>query len=137
MTDEELVDLGQVLRAVIDLQNQFAELKKANLHLATQVMSLNARVKRLPCMQIEDDGEPTGPACPAAITDIPPDSTRGRLLSISDDEPNSVVTRPISVHAGMVTVRGPGIMIGTVVVLLGLIAAAVLVLRPMLVQAIH
>jgi len=140
MTQDEMVDLGKMLRAITDLQDSFHELKKANLHLATQVMSLTQQVRRLPCM-IDGTGDKeadTDPDCPAMLSDMPPPhSRRDKLGSMSDEEPNSVVTRPISVHAGMVTVRGPGIMIAAVVVLLGMMAAAALVLRPMLVTLLH
>ncbi len=137
MTQDEMVDLGKMLRAITDLQESFHELKKANLHLATQVMSLTQQVRRLPCMNGGEEAD-TDPDCPAMLSDMPaPHSRRNKLSSMSDDEPDSVVTRPISVHAGMVTVRGPSIMVGAVLVLLGLITAAVFVLRPALAALVH
>ena len=140
-----MVDLGKVLAAIVDLQNelseqskQFHNLKAANVHLATQVMLLNAQVKRLPCMNSGGDDEPdTDPDCPALLSILPPRSRRDKLSSMSDDEPDSVLTRPTSVHAGMVTMRGPSVMVGAVVVLLGLIAAAVFVLRPAIAALVH
>jgi hypothetical protein len=132
MSDKDAVNLGKVLAAVAQLETQVRELHKTTQHLATQVMKLTQQVKRLPCMDPESD---TDPDCPAVLSDMPPH--RERLASMSDAEPDSVVTRPISVHAGQFAFRGPGIMVGIVVVLLGVIGGAVLVLRPMIAQAWH
>jgi hypothetical protein len=130
--DQDVVNIGKVLAAVSSNEEQLKKLTHTVTILADQVMKLRQQIKRLPCM--DDDGD-TDPDCPAVLSDMPPH--RDRLRSISDDEPDSVVTRPISVHAGMVTVRGPGIMIGIVVVLLGLIAGAVLVFRPAFATWMH
>jgi len=155
MTQDEMVDLGRVLRAVTELQSEVKELRAATHravtdlqgevkelrstthHLATESMRLRHTIRKLLCMGDVDSDEKTDPDCPALLSDMPPAQYRERLRSIGDDEPDSVVTRPISVHAGMVTVRGPSIMVGAVLVLLGLIAAAVFVLRPALAALVH
>jgi uncharacterized small protein (DUF1192 family) len=124
-SDQDIVNIGMVLAGV-------AELKVTVQHLSNEVMRLRHELRKLPC---RDDGD-TNPDCPALLSDAPP-SHRERLASMSDEEPDSVVTRPISVHAGQFAFRGPGIMVGIVVVLLGVIGGAVLVLRPMIAQAWH
>jgi hypothetical protein len=104
MTREELVDLGKVLRAVAELQTIVNETHR-------QLMRLRWEVRRLPCMQSGSDPD-TDPDCPALLSDAPiPMSHREQLRSVGEDEPDSVVTRPLSLHAGPFQFRGPSIFV--------------------------
>ena len=135
MTADELIDLGKLLRAMQELTEEFDNMKRANQHLATQVMSLTQQVRRLPCMNDPDNEPDTDPDCPAILSSMPPH--RKTLHSIGDDEPDSVVTRPISVHAGPFGARGPGVMVGAILVLMTVSAGVILALSPYLVSLVH
>lgn len=121
MTDSELVDLGKVLAALTRMQreltdlrstmgnlentvaiqtSQIATLNTTNQHLATEVMQLRAIVERLPCSSTEHDTNPE------VLNSIRP-----KMCSISEDEPDSVVTRQMELNLRNASVRGPGIMV--------------------------
>lgn len=125
MTQEELVDLGKVLAALSRMQgeltglratvgtlqntvatqtSQIAALNSTNQHLADKVMKLTAVVERLPCNDQEHD---TNPTC---LSDAAK-SARPFLRSVSEDEPDSVVTRQMELNLRNASVRGPGIMV--------------------------
>lgn len=74
---------------VTDLQ----AVKIALATLSDEMMRLNFHLARLPCMR-----DRTDPHCPMA------------LANADDDEPDSVVTRQVSWHAGPLSFRGPGII---------------------------
>lgn len=131
MTDSELVDLGKVLAALTRMQgeltdlrstmgnlentvaiqtSQIATLNTTNQHLATEVMQLRAIVERLPCSSSDHDTNPE------VLNSIRP-----KMCSVSEDEPDSVVTRQMDLRASKsgIEVKGPSIM----VVALGVVAA--------------
>lgn len=61
--------------------------------LTRETTKLRQQVARLPCMR-----DKTDPNCPHALHEA------------GDDEPDSVVTRAVSWHAGPLSFRGPGIV---------------------------
>jgi hypothetical protein len=126
MTQDELVDLGLLLAAIRRVEDKQDEQKKAMHLMNTELMRMRYRIGKLACVDDNEGPEPdTDPDCPAVL----PDSTemhRKTLLSISEDEPDSVVTREISVHAGPVQFRGPGVI---ALALLVITSAAMLLTR--------
>ena len=121
MTHDELVDLGMLIAEVRRLTDEVQALRAEvkTLKTATDTafhaaQKVNKLVHRLSCME-----EDTDPDCPVAIHDTEPPSHRASLASMSDEEPDSVLTRPVSVHAGKLSFRGPGIMVAIIAILMG------------------
>jgi hypothetical protein len=138
---DKLVNLGMVMRGVEDLQKcigkpvngdkpiyeQLRNLRKgqklvmdASNRAFQQADYVNKRLQKLTC--IEAESTPTG----RDAKEIEPEYHEN-LISVSDDEPDSVLTRPVSVHAGKLSFRGPGIMVAVIAVIMafgGLIALA-------------
>lgn len=104
--------VGTLQNVVATQTGQITALNTTNQHLATEVMQLRAIVSRLAC--VEDPEHDTNPECLQSV--------RPKLRSISDDEPDSVVTRQMDLRASKsgIEVKGPSIM----VVALGLVFAA-------------
>ena len=140
MTQDELVDLGKVLAAMnrlekrvgelgstvgeqqtvlMQMQSKVIELQSINQTLANEVMRLRHVMSKLACL--DDKEHDTDPDCPALLSDAPP-SHRVKLHSVSDDEPNSALTRPmeLKVSKSEMVAKGPSIM----VVAVGAILAA-------------
>ncbi len=91
--------------------SQIATLNNTNQTLATEVLQLRAIVVRIPCRgrgsngESGPDGEETNPECLQSF--------RPKLCSISEDEPDSVVTRQMELRASRsgIEAKGPSIMI--------------------------
>jgi len=118
MTQDELVNLGKVLAALQRVEYNQKKLLKTMEHMSTEVMKHGVALRRLACVTDDDPNEPdTDPECPVANQLSEPPSHRKSLHSVSEDEPDSIVTRPVSVHAGSLSIRGPGLMIALVLIL--------------------
>src|SRR5512143_3044403 len=149
MTQDELVDLGKLIAAIRELQTTVGRFElrlqdgdrvllshtRSNQHLATEVMRLNALVKRLPCMNQlgKKDDEDTAPDCPAVLPDAPP-SHRAQQTTLRDcdeDEPDSALLRQMDVRASKsgIEVKGPSVMVFAFWVVAGAVFAAWLWLR--------
>jgi len=102
MIDEELV--GQLLAAMTSMQTTIAQQTSQINYLAGEVRDLKSIIERLPCniCGIEHDTNPEHL-----------EAGRLKLRSISDDEPDSVVTRQLDVRASKsgIEVKGPSIMV--------------------------
>jgi hypothetical protein len=107
VTFEEM--LGKMMAAQIRIEDKVDRLQTTVGDLANKWLQTNQDMKRLPCNDT-DPSELTNPDCPA-------------LLEVGDDEPHSVVTEQVSVHAPGFEYRGPGI----VGLALALIAGAVVI----------
>lgn len=123
MTDEELV--GQLIARLakfesainaklddLDKSITFVRERLAHTELAAQkafdaAMETHEMVRHLSCML--PDTNPDHCAEHVAIA-------RKTLASMSDDEPDSVLTRQISVGAGPLSFRGPGVMMAVFVI---------------------
>lgn len=142
MTDEELVGqlmrgmarmekeisgmratIGEQQNTIATLSSQITALNSTNQHLADRVMKLSAIVERLPCNPANAEHD-TNPTC---LDDGAVRSTRAMLRSVSDDEPDSVVTRQMDLRASRsgIEVKGPSIMVVALGIVIAIGAAAV------------
>jgi hypothetical protein len=122
MSDDQL--LLELANAVFELKSTAANLKHITNSMAAEVLRLNAALKHLPCIDL-DPSEATQPDCPV-LTLRPPHAVGDQLDDIENDdgERHSVVTEQVSVHAGPLTMRGPGIML-VAITIIGIAGAVV------------
>lgn len=121
--DDSCGRLDMLEHRVGKVEESLAILKSTVDELFQEIQSVSKFVHGLSC--VEGD---TCPDIPASL--LPPSSRKSRasLASMSDDEPDSVLTREASLHAGPLAYRGPGVIV-MIVLLIGLpIGIALMVL---------